>query len=65
MTWPTLGDAKEEAICFWKYCLSFRKRDWSLDGYPVRIRENQPLDLDLGAPFKEVRHEPCLAQVMK
>jgi hypothetical protein len=62
MTWPTPNDAKEAAICFWKYCLSFRKRDWSLDDYPVRIRKNQPLDLDLGARFKA---EPYLAQVMK
>ena len=62
MTWPTLSGAKETAICFWKYCFSFRKRDWVLDDYPVRIRKNQGLDLDSGARFK---YEPYLAQVMK
>jgi len=65
MALPTLSDAKEAAICFWKYCLSFQKRDWSLDDYPVRIRKNQPLELDLGARFKEAEYEPYLAQVMK
>lgn len=59
MTRPS--DAREAAICFWKYCLSFRKHDWSLDDHPVRIRKNQPLDLDLGARFK---YEPYLAQVI-
>jgi len=65
MSWPTPSDAKEAAICFWKYCLSFQKRDWSLDDYPVRVRKNQPLELDLGAQFKEAKYEPYLAQVMK
>jgi hypothetical protein len=65
MTWPTLSDAKEAAICFWKYCLSFWKHDWRLDDYPVRIRKNQPLELDLVGRFKEVKYEPYLAQVMK
>ena len=65
MTWSALSDVKEAAICFLKYCLSFRKHDWGLDDYPVRIRKNQPLDLDLGGRFNEAKQEPYLAQVMK
>jgi hypothetical protein len=61
MNWPTLNDIAESAICWCKYCLSFGKRNWSLEDYPIRIRANPVLDLDIGERFKA---EPYLAQVI-
>jgi hypothetical protein len=41
---------------FWKYLLSFRKRDWDLHDYPIRIRELK-VDLNLDpARFKQARY---------
>jgi hypothetical protein len=36
-----------------------------LEDWPVRIRRNQSLDLNLGARFKEAKYEPHLAQMVK
>jgi hypothetical protein len=46
----------EKISALWKYCLSFRKRDWNLRDYPIRIRE---LKVDAGwdsARFKQARY---------
>jgi hypothetical protein len=32
---------KNRFVAYWKWCLSFRKRDWELKDYPVMIREKK------------------------
>ncbi len=32
---------KNQLAALWKFCLSFRKRDWELSDYPVMLRENK------------------------
>lgn len=36
----------ERLIAFWKYLLSFRKTDWTLHDYPIRIKKHPQTDLD-------------------
>lgn len=64
MAWPSFNNASEAAICLWKYCLSFLKRDWSVGDYPIRIRKNQPLDFDLATAFPDAKTEAYLAQII-
>jgi hypothetical protein len=45
-----------QIYALWKLCLSFRKRDWELKDYPVRIR-NQKIEQEFKAPrFKQYRY---------
>ena len=45
-----------QIFALWKFCLSFRKRNWELKDYPVRIR-NQNTGQEFKAPrFKQYRY---------
>jgi len=40
MSW--IDQTAKQLRALWKYCLSFRKRDWELSDYPVSIRRQLP-----------------------
>jgi hypothetical protein len=55
---------REALTAAWKFCLSFRKKEWELSDYPVVIRELNT-DLDLGSDFRRVKQQRYLARVVK
>ena len=46
----------------WKWCISFRKRDWELADYPVSMRTQEPAAVSayLAPRFKLHRHVACI-----
>jgi hypothetical protein len=56
MTSKWITRFNNQVFAFWKFCLSFRRRDWELEDYPVRIR-NQKIEQELKASrFKQYRY---------
>jgi hypothetical protein len=51
----------EQLSATWKFCLSFRKRDWELNDYPVFVRE-QKFSPEYSAP--RFNHHRYLASVV-
>lgn len=47
------GSLARQAKSWWKYCLSFRKRDWELWDYPIEIRHQE-----VGEPAVVSRWKP-------
>ncbi|HEY1160115.1 MAG TPA: hypothetical protein VGE83_05760 [Terracidiphilus sp.] len=43
-------------LTLWKWCLSYRKRDWELADYPVIFRTQEPGPADEGSRFKTHRY---------
>jgi hypothetical protein len=56
-----LRNARNQVLAIWKWCLSFRKTDWSLGDYPVIIRKQQPDTTDRPSRLKTV---PYLASIL-
>jgi hypothetical protein len=53
--------ARNQLLAFWKWCLSFRKSEWSLRDYPVTIHRQKPSETDQGTRVKLI---PCLASIV-
>jgi hypothetical protein len=46
---------KNRFVAYLKWCLSFRKRDWELEDYPVAVREQNPDALSTSTRFTQHR----------
>ena len=51
---------KQHYAC-WKWCLSFRKRVWELDDYPVVYRRQEPIAFGSGSRFQS---HPYIASIV-
>ena len=51
--YPRMTRLRNKVAAAWKWTLSFRKRDWQLDDYPIRIAKLEPDSAFRSPRFKE------------